>query len=145
MVRDLLVGLRERNLDLTRPILAVFDGSKALSRAVRDVFDKPLIQRCQEHKIRDVRDRLSKKLRSLVRRRMREAYHAHSTLAAQAKLTPGQGTGQDPRVAAASQREGLQETLTGLWLGVPPTLAGTLRSTNPIDSPAPTGMAQKDP
>src|SRR4029450_2447458 len=36
---DLLVGLRERGLDMTRPILAVLDGSKALSRAVRDVFD----------------------------------------------------------------------------------------------------------
>jgi transposase-like protein len=36
LIRDLLVGLRERNLDVTRPILAVLDGSKALSRAVRD-------------------------------------------------------------------------------------------------------------
>ena len=49
LVRGLLVGLRERNLDVTRPILAVLDGAKALSRAVRDVFDKPLIHRCQEH------------------------------------------------------------------------------------------------
>src|SRR3954468_18928252 len=43
LVCELLVGLRERGLDVTRPILAVLDGSKALSRAVRDVFDKPLI------------------------------------------------------------------------------------------------------
>jgi putative transposase len=49
LVTDLLVGLRERHLDVTRPILAVLDGSKALSRAVRDVFDKPIIQRCQQH------------------------------------------------------------------------------------------------
>jgi len=28
---------------------AVLDGSKALLRAVKDVFDKPLIQRCQQH------------------------------------------------------------------------------------------------
>jgi hypothetical protein len=33
---------------VTRPILAVMDGSKALSRAVRDVFDQPVIQRCQQ-------------------------------------------------------------------------------------------------
>src|SRR5205809_82725 len=71
LVRDLLVGLRERGLDVTRPILAVLDGSKALSRAVREVFDKPIIQRCQEHKIRNVRDRLPEKLRSLVQQRMR--------------------------------------------------------------------------
>ena len=49
LVRDLLVGLRERGLDTTRPILAVLDGAKALSKAVREVFDQPVIQRCQEH------------------------------------------------------------------------------------------------
>ena len=52
LVTDLLVGLRERGLDVTRPILAVLDGSKALSRAVRDVFDQPVIQRCQQHRSR---------------------------------------------------------------------------------------------
>ena len=36
--------------------------------------------------------------------------------------------------AAASLREGLAETLTVLRLGVPPTLARTLRSTNCIES-----------
>src|SRR5205814_5705459 len=36
--------------------------------------------------------------------------------------------------AAASLREGLPETLTVLRLGVPPTLARTLRSPNPIES-----------
>jgi putative transposase len=36
--------------------------------------------------------------------------------------------------AAASLREGLHETLTVLRLGVPPTLARTLRSTNVIES-----------
>ena len=49
LVTDLLVGLRERGLDVTRPILAVIDGSKALACAVRDVFDHPVLQRCQLH------------------------------------------------------------------------------------------------
>ena len=61
MVTDLITGLRDRGLDVTRPILAVLDGAKALSRAVRDVFDKPLIQRCQQHKIKNVRDKLPEK------------------------------------------------------------------------------------
>jgi transposase-like protein len=135
LVRDLLVGLRERGLDVTRPILAVLDGSKALSKAVREVFDKPVIQRCQEHKIRNVRDRLPEKLRSLVQRRMREAYHAESALAAEAKLTAlAKELDKTHPGAAASLREGLHETLTVLRLGVPPTLARTLRSTNPIES-----------
>ena len=34
LVRGLLVGLRDRGLDVTRPILAVLDGAKALSAAV---------------------------------------------------------------------------------------------------------------
>jgi len=41
VVRDLIVDLRERGLDVTKPILAVLDGSKALRRAVLAVFDKP--------------------------------------------------------------------------------------------------------
>jgi transposase-like protein len=135
LVRGLLVGLRDRGLDVTQPILAVLDGAKALSVAVKEVFDHPVIGRCQLHKIRNVQDHLPEKLRSLVGQRMRQAYHADSALAAQAlleklaaeldKTHPG---------AAASLREGMAETLTVLRLGVPPTLARTLRSTNAVES-----------
>jgi transposase-like protein len=135
LVTDLLVGLRERGLDVTRPILAVLDGAKALSRAVRDVFDQPVIQRCQQHKIRNVRDRLPDKLRALVEQRMRQAYHADTALAAEAKLTALAAELDNTHPgAAASLREGMAETLTILRLDVPPTLARTLRSTNPIES-----------
>ncbi len=135
LATGLITGLRERGLDVTKPILAVLDGAKALSRAVRDVFDQPLIQRCQQHKIKNVRDKLPEKLRAIAERRMRQAYHAESALKAEGlrtelaaeldKTHPG---------AAASLREGMAETLTILRLGVPPTLARTLRSTNPIES-----------
>lgn len=49
LVRSLMVDLRERGLDVTRPILAVLDGSKALRRAMLEVFDHPVIARCQLH------------------------------------------------------------------------------------------------
>jgi putative transposase len=52
LARELLVGLRERGLDVTRPVLCVIDGARALRRAVTDVFDHPVIARCQQHKIR---------------------------------------------------------------------------------------------
>ena len=135
LVRGLLVGLRDRGLDVTRPILAVLDGAKALSAAVREVFDHPVIGRCQLHKIRNVQDHLPQKLRSLVGQRMRTAYHADSALAAQA-LLEGLAAELDKTHpgAAASLREGMAETLTVLRLGVPPTLARTLRSTNAIES-----------
>ena len=55
LVTELIVGLRERGLDVTRPVLAVLDGSKALRRAVLDVFDRPVIGRCQLHKICECR------------------------------------------------------------------------------------------
>jgi len=112
-------------------VLAVLDGSKALVAGVREVFDRPVIARCQLHKIRNVRDKLPDKLRQVVESRMRAAceLEAKAALLALAgeldKTRPG---------AAASLREGLEETLAVLRLGVPPTLARTLRSTNAIES-----------
>ena len=135
LVTDLLVGLRERGLEVTRPILCVIDGAKALRRAVLDVFDHPVIARCQLHKLRNVRDKLPERLRGPVERRMRAAYHAASALDAEAQLAAlARELDKTHPGAAASLREGLVETLTVLRLGVPPTLARTLRSTNAIES-----------
>ena len=86
LVTDLITGLRDRGLNVTKPILAVLDGARALSRAVKDVFDKPLIQRCQQHKIRNVKDKLPDRLKPVTERRMRQAYHAESALKAEGEL-----------------------------------------------------------
>jgi transposase-like protein len=135
LATGLITGLRDRGLDVTKPILAVLDGAKALSRAVKDVFDKPLIHRCQQHKIRNVRDRLPEKMRTVVERRMRQAYHAESALKAESLLTElAAELDKTHPGAAASLREGMAETLTILRLGVPPALARTLHSTNPVES-----------
>jgi putative transposase len=135
LVTDLLVGLRERGLDVTHPMLVGIDGSKALRKAVLDVLDCPVIQRCQLHKVRNVKDRLPQRLRSSVGRRMTDAYHAGSALEAEAALLSlAKELDRTHPGAAASLREGLDETLTVLRLGVPPTLARTLRSTNAIES-----------
>ena len=134
LVTELIVGLRERGLDVTRPILAVLDGSKALRRAVLDVFDRPVIGRCQLHKIRNVEDQLPEKLRTMVASRMRRAYHADSALAAEAELSAlAAELDRTHPGAAASLREGMAETLTVLRLNVPPTLARTFRSTNAVE------------
>jgi putative transposase len=135
VVGDLLVGLRERGLEVTRPILVVIDGAKALRRAVLDVFDHPVIQRCQLHKLRNVIDRLPDAVASTVAKRMRRAYHHSDPLVAQAELEAlARELARSHPGAAASLREGLAETLTIGRLGVPPTLARTLRSTNSIES-----------
>jgi putative transposase len=133
VVRDLLAGLR--GLEVTRPILLVIDGAKALRRAVTDVFDHPVVQRCQLHKLRNVTDRLPDALASVVAKRMRRAYHHTDPLVAPAELeTLAREPDRSHPGAAASLGEGLVETLTIGRLGVPPTLARTLRSTNTIES-----------
>jgi putative transposase len=135
VVRDLLAGLRERGLEVTRPLLVVIDGAKALRRAVTDVFDHPVVQRCQLHQLRNVTDRLPDAVASTVAKRLRRAYHQQDALLAQADLEAlARELDRSHPGAAASLREGLPETLTIARLGVPPTLARTLRSTNSVES-----------
>lgn len=135
VVKDLLADLRDRGLDVCRPVLVVIDGAKALAAAVGAVFDHPVIQRCQLHKIRNVEAKLPKALAATVAKKMRAAYHDPNALTAEATLEALARDLDKPHPGAAgSLREGLAETLTISRLGVPPTLARTLRSTNAIES-----------
>jgi putative transposase len=135
VVKDLLVGLRDRGLDTTRPILCVIDGAKALNAAVRAVFDHPVVHRCQLHKVRNVEAKLPKALASTVAKKMRAAYRDPDALTAEATLEAlARSLEKRHPGAAGSLREGLFETLTVTRLGVPPTLARTLRSTNAVES-----------
>ena len=135
VVKDLLVNLRDRGLDVTKPIYVAIDGAKALRSAVKSVFDRPLIQRCQEHKIRNVIGYLPDGLRSTVTMKMRSAYHQSNATTAEAALRNlAADLDKSHPGAAASLREGLEETLTVIRLGVHESLARTLRSTNTIES-----------
>jgi len=135
VVKGLLVGLRERGLDVTQPTLFVLDGAKALPAAVTAVFDHPVLARCQEHKIRNVKGHLPKDVAAVVEPRMRAAYRNPDPLAGQGALEAlAKELDRKHPGAAGSLREGLVETFTVARLGVPPTLARTLRSTNPIES-----------
>ena len=120
---------------MTRPILVVIDGAKALDSAVKAVFDHPVIARCQLHKIRNVEAKLPKALAATVAKKMRAIYHYDDALRAEAELTElARQLQKNHPGAAGSLREGLAETLTVMRLKVPPTLARTLRSTNAIES-----------
>lgn len=135
VVKSLLTGLRDRGLETTRPVLAVLDGAKALAAGVKEVFEHPVIARCQIHKLRNVRDHLPENMRGPVTKRMRKAYHADSALAAEALLSVlAKELDKTHPGAAGSLREGMAETLTVLRLDLPPTLARTLRSTNAVES-----------
>jgi putative transposase len=133
----LLQNLIERGLRVEAPLLFVIDGGKGLRKALSDVFgDRAVVQRCQVHKARNVRDHLPQERRAYVRRQMRDAYKSKS--AKTAKMMLGQlaswleANGEDS--AAASLREGLDETLTVLRLGLPTTLCRTFSTTNAIEN-----------
>ena len=135
LVTGLITGLRERGLDVTKPILAVIDGSKALSRAINDVFDKPLIHRCQAHKIRNVEDQLPETMRPSVRHTMLEAYRCRNITRARRILTNlARRLRDDHPGAVASLEEGLDETLTVMAFGLPVWLERTLSTTNAIEN-----------
>ena len=135
-VRALLADLVERGLDPNRALLIVIDGAKALHKAVVEVFDAHgLIQRCREHKKRNVTDALPERLRATVRSAMNQAYATRDIKRAR-RLLDGLARRlehQHPS-AAASLREGLEETLTVMRLGLPENLERVLSSTNLIEN-----------
>ncbi len=125
VVTELLTDLRGRGLDTTRPILVGIDGGKALHAAIMAVFDHPVVQRCQMHKLRNVADKLPDDLAAAVMKKMRAAYHAPSAIIAESQLEAlARELEHTHPGAAGSLREGLSETLTVLRLGVSPTLMG---------------------
>ena len=64
----------------------MIDGAKALTSAVKAVFDHPVIERCQLHKIRNVEAKLPKALAATVSKKMRAIYHYDDALRAEAEL-----------------------------------------------------------
>ncbi len=132
----LLANLVERGLDVEQGVLVVLDGAKALAKAVRDVFgtDTP-VQRCQRHKERNVLDHLPEHQRDTVRRRLRGAWSLdeHHAALDRLRVLADELARTDPG-AAASLREGMEETLTITRLGIRGQLKRTLASTNPCES-----------
>jgi transposase-like protein len=132
----LLSNLVERGLDTTRSTLVVIDGSKALAKAVRDAFGKrALIQRCQVHKKRNVLEHLPERLRSANDAILSTAYRCRDPKRALDMLNKlARQLERKHPSAAASLREGLEETLTVLSFGLIDSLERTLATTNPIEN-----------
>src|SRR4051794_23916001 len=136
LARTLLADLVDRGLDPEQAILFVIDGGKALRRAIKDVFgEQALVHRCHRHKERNVTDLLPERDRDQVRARIRGAWALIEPELAEQRLELLAGelhrTWPD---AAASLREGLDDTLTLMRLGITGQLAKTLCSTNPCES-----------
>lgn len=136
VVKDLLENLVKRGLDPRQRRLFVIDGAKALRAGIDAVFgsDNP-VQRCRNHKIRNVLDHLPKEQHGQTKAALRAAF--------QLEAKPGQGkleqlAGWFERggwsAAANSLREGLTEMFTLNRLGLPPSLCRCLATTNLVDS-----------
>ena len=132
----LLADLVDRGLDVEQGMLFVIDGSKGLRKAIRQVFGNDVpVQRCVQHKQRNVLDHLPERDRAAVKAKLRRAWKETYHDQALEQLTslalefdrahPG---------AAASLREGMEETLTVTRLGITGKLKLTLQSTNPCES-----------
>jgi len=134
--RRMLDHLRERGLKLNRPLLAILDGSKALSKAVRDVCGETVfIQRCQEHKIRNVKSHLPKKYHPTIDRKIRAAYKMNQyDDARKALLSIIRELNRINETAATSLEEGMEETLTVHLLDIPSMLRKSVSTTNMIES-----------
>jgi putative transposase len=93
------------------------------------------VQRCIRHKERNVLDHLPERDRPAVKTRLRRAWRSDDHRAAREQLRrlAGELERSHPG-AAASLKEGLEETLTITRLGVRGPLKRTLQSTNPIES-----------
>ena len=77
VVASLLADLLERGLDADRLRLWVIDGGKALRRAIVQTFGaRALVQRCQEHKRRNVIEHLPRDMHASVNRALRDAWSA---------------------------------------------------------------------
>jgi transposase-like protein len=134
--KALLTDLRERGLDLDQAILFVIDGGSGLRKAIRETSGATaIVQRCQVHKRRNVLEHLPETMRPRVRRVLNEAYElADAALAKRRLLQLAAGLDHPHPGAAASLREGLDETLTLQRLAVTGALYRTLRSTNAIEN-----------
>lgn len=136
LARALLADLVDRGLDCDQAILFVIDGAKALRRAIDDVFgEHALVHRCHRHKERNVTDLLPERDRPAILAKIRGAWALTDAELARQRLqllaSELDHTWPD---AAASLREGLDDTLTLMRLKITGQLAKTLCSTNPCES-----------
>lgn len=133
--KALFEDLVARGVRTDRSRLFVIDGSKALVAAIRKTFGRrALIQRCQVHKRRNVEDHLPESMKKQAGRTMMTAYRCGDFDRAKRMLNAlARQLEKKYPSAAASLREGLDETLTVMRFELPAGLEQTLATTNAIE------------
>jgi transposase-like protein len=136
VLTQFLRSLVDRGLDVSRGILVIIDGGKGLRAAVRKCFkERARVQRCQWHKRENVVSYLPRGEQASWRKRLQRAYerptYAEAKSALEKLLAELDEVNQS---AAASLREGLEETLTLHRLGVFGKLGRSFKTTNCLES-----------
>jgi putative transposase len=136
-VKQLFTSLRDQGLPTDRKYLFVIDGAKALRTAIDEVFgaDQP-VQRCRNHKMRNVIDELPKEQQAQAMNLMRAAWRVSDAEEGVKRLEQlARFLEHEHESAARSLREGLAEMFTVQRLQLPPSLYKCLGTTNVIESP----------
>jgi putative transposase len=136
-VKQLLANLRDQGLPTDRQYLFVIDGAKALRAAIEEVFgaDQP-VQRCRNHKMRNVLDELPKEQHPQALNLMRAAWRVADASEGMKRLEQlARFLEHEHESAARSLREGMAEMFTVQRLQLPPSLYKCLGTTNVIESP----------
>lgn len=134
--KDLLQHLVEHGIDPARRRLFIIDGSKALRAAINAVFGAATpVQRCRNHKLRNVLGRLPREQQAQTGSLMRAAW----------KMNPNDGMAKFRQIAAWLERdypdaaaallEGLEECFTINRLDIPRSLHRCLATSNIVDNP----------
>lgn len=136
VVKGLLEDLVQRGVQPGRRRLFVIDGSKALRCAIDAVYgNENPVQRCRNHKVRNVLGYLPEHLRDQVGAAMKAAYRLDADAGMAQLERQAQWLDTQHPDAAASLREGLAEMFTVNRLGLPASLRRCLCTTNVIESP----------
>jgi len=136
VVKGLLEDLVRRGVQPGRRRLFVIDGSKALRCAMDAVYgNENPVQRCRNHKVRNVLGYLPEHLRDQVGAAMKAAYRLDADAGIAQLEKQAQWLDTQHPDAAASLREGLAEMFTVNRLGLPASLRRCLCTTNVIESP----------
>jgi transposase-like protein len=135
-IKQLLRQLINRGLDYSKGILIVSDGSKAIKKAIKEIFGKyHMHQRCQWHKREDVICHLSSENQDKYRRKLQRAYKEPDYDKAKEILLAIREELKELNIAAVrSLDEGFEETLTLHKLKLIDKLGASLGTTNCIES-----------
>jgi len=133
---DLLNDIVQRGVKPDRIRLFVIDGSKALRCAIDAVYGlKNPVQRCRNHKIRNVLGYLPDDQKEQVKCAMKAAFSMEAKKGKQKLKQLAKWLEQEYPSAMSSLLEGLDEMFTINKLGLPKALRRCLGSTNVIESP----------